>query len=173
VGDWIVGLSPKASGNRLVYAMKIEEKLTFGQYWNDARFQAKKCTQDSAIGRAGDNTYEPLPDGTMKQHQSWHNHPGISDAECGRHLHDDLSGRFVLASKTFVYFGREARPLPFDVAESVLPIGRSHKCNFSPQTVDTWCRAIEGITATHFGHIAPPTIWDDSKDQFCIAPKKC
>lgn len=27
VGDWIIGLTPKRAGNRLLYAMKVEEKI--------------------------------------------------------------------------------------------------------------------------------------------------
>lgn len=44
IGDWIIGLGSKAMGNihHLVYAMKLEEKITFDQYWIDPRFQCKK-----------------------------------------------------------------------------------------------------------------------------------
>ena len=46
-GDWVVGLTPKSQGNQLLYAMKVEEKLTFEQYWRDRRFAPKKPRWDS------------------------------------------------------------------------------------------------------------------------------
>ena len=42
VGDWVVGLSPKASGNKIIYAMKIDEILSYEQYFTDNRFQPKE-----------------------------------------------------------------------------------------------------------------------------------
>ena len=59
-GDWIVGLGSKSMGNlhHIVFAMKVEEKLTFDQYWNDARFQCKKPNLNgSLIEIYGDNVY--------------------------------------------------------------------------------------------------------------------
>ena len=39
-GDWIFGTSSVRSGKRpcLVYAMKVSEKITFNQYWQDPNF---------------------------------------------------------------------------------------------------------------------------------------
>jgi len=47
IGDWVVGtggknLKKSAGNGNLIYAMKIEEKLTLGQYWADPRFKRKK-----------------------------------------------------------------------------------------------------------------------------------
>jgi hypothetical protein len=41
-GDWLIGHSPRAEGNRLVYAMHLAEVLTMENYFHDVRFQAKK-----------------------------------------------------------------------------------------------------------------------------------
>lgn len=60
LGDWIVGLGSKSMGNlhHIVFAMKVEEKLTFDQYWNDARFLCKKPNLNgSLIEIYGDNVY--------------------------------------------------------------------------------------------------------------------
>ena len=35
-GDWIVGITPKALGERLAYFLKVEELLTFDQYFLDS-----------------------------------------------------------------------------------------------------------------------------------------
>ena len=44
IGDWIIGLGSVAMGNlnHLIFAMQLEEKITFDDYWNDLRFQCKK-----------------------------------------------------------------------------------------------------------------------------------
>ncbi len=38
VGDWIVGLSPKPTGNRMVFAMQVDEILSYADYYHDERF---------------------------------------------------------------------------------------------------------------------------------------
>lgn len=44
IGDWVIGAGSKANGlwGKIVYAMIVDETLTFDQYWNDHRFQVKK-----------------------------------------------------------------------------------------------------------------------------------
>jgi len=39
--DWIVGLSPKASGNKLIFAMQVAEILSYENYYRDSRFATK------------------------------------------------------------------------------------------------------------------------------------
>ncbi len=65
VGDWIVGLSPKADGNRIIYAMRVDEILSYGQYFFDKRFSAKipDFGEGKVICKCGDNIYKPLPKG--------------------------------------------------------------------------------------------------------------
>ena len=57
IGDWIVGLSPKASGNKIIYAMQVEEILSYAQYFNDLRFQLKKPNDQETVYKCGDNIY--------------------------------------------------------------------------------------------------------------------
>ena len=42
VWGWIVGLSLKTPGNKIICAMKIDEILSYEQYFTDNRFQPKK-----------------------------------------------------------------------------------------------------------------------------------
>jgi hypothetical protein len=69
VGDWVVGLTPKSRGNRVVYFMRIDEtKDSFAAYWMDRRFARKKPRYDKTIAmKCGDNIYEPKSDGTYRQ----------------------------------------------------------------------------------------------------------
>ena len=74
-GDWIIGLSPKAKGNKLIYAMQVTEKpLTFKQYFKDKRFKKKipKLNSKAWSAKCGDNIYKPLPDGEYQQLPSLH-----------------------------------------------------------------------------------------------------
>jgi hypothetical protein len=74
VGDWVVGLSPKAKGNRVVYAMKIDEILFFDDYYQDERFASKIPDFETGeiVCKCGDNIYEPLSNGDFRQLRSMH-----------------------------------------------------------------------------------------------------
>jgi hypothetical protein len=129
VGDWIVGLTPKARGNRVVYFMRIDEvKDSFADYWIDRRFARKRPRYDRTIAmKCGDNIYEPKSDGTYRQLRSTHSDGEREDPAKKEH---DLGGERVLISETFTYFGSEAIELP--TALKSLVVGRAHKCHFTP-----------------------------------------
>jgi hypothetical protein len=59
-GDWILGTGSavnKQTG-RIVYLMNVDLKLTFDQYWHDARFQFKKPIMNGSLKLMyGDNIY--------------------------------------------------------------------------------------------------------------------
>jgi len=72
IGDWIVGLSPKAKGNKVIYAMQVDEILkSYSEYYK--RFENKRpdYTKDKVYER-GDNIYMPWDDGKYKQLRSQH-----------------------------------------------------------------------------------------------------
>jgi hypothetical protein len=57
-GDWLVGNSSVAKGNKLIFAMQVEEILSFDQYYNDPRFKRKKPDKNGTWRRqCGDNMY--------------------------------------------------------------------------------------------------------------------
>ncbi len=88
-GDWIVALSPKQHGNKVVYAMHVAEKLSFGDYWPDLLFADKNPNLRAAdpTRHTEDNIYEPLGDGDYRQLPSAH-----TTADQDR----DLGGEYVL-----------------------------------------------------------------------------
>ena len=49
VGDYLMGNSNKASGNKLIYMAKVDEILTFDEYWSDVRFQCKKPVMNGSF----------------------------------------------------------------------------------------------------------------------------
>ena len=130
--DWIVGITPAGQGPpRMVYAMKVDHIMTFERYWKDRRFRKKRprWTQEPTIA-AGDNCYEPSGSGTFRQLPSWH-YDGEHDRERPRAKKRDLGGKYVLVSRHFAYYGKNARPLPADLGFAV--IGRGHRVNFDTQ----------------------------------------
>lgn len=128
IGDWIVGLGSKAMGNihHLVYAMKLEEKITFDQYWADPRFQCKKpVLNGSLVQMYGDNVYHTDAEtGKVIQENCAHSKAG--GAVNKGHYKRDVDGKFVLLSKTFYYFGDCAPLIPAEF-DYIYKVGRSLK----------------------------------------------
>src|SRR4051812_17344850 len=64
IKDWIIGTgSMKLKRiHQLIYAMQVEEIITFNQYWADPRFQYKKpIINGSLVQMYGDNFYHQDP----------------------------------------------------------------------------------------------------------------
>jgi hypothetical protein len=160
VGDWVVGLNPKADGNRLIYAMQVEEIIPYDKYYRDSRFAAK--IPDYSIGKVvnkcGDNIYKPLPNGDFQQLQSMHSNGIYENKEKKAH---DLGGKNVLISKTFNYFG--SNPLDLPKSLDILKVGRGHKCIFPRDIVSAFITFISRQTA---GVSASPTYWPCNDDSW-------
>lgn len=96
----------KVGEERLVFIMKVSEKLSYEKYFSDSRFQCKKPNNGkSLINRAGDNIYKPdvnEPFGFKQLDNCNHN---LGKRE------NDLSGKYVLISNDFYYFGSGALPV--------------------------------------------------------------
>lgn len=129
VGDWIVGLWPKRQKKwppghekRLTFVMRVGEKLTFQDYWNDVRFQMKK----PGATRTPDNIYEPrrqrsTGEWAFKKSKTWV-HAGED------HKKRDLSGLYVLVADRFWYFGEVTCQLPKQYWElDLLSSRRNHR----------------------------------------------
>lgn len=124
VGDWIIGTGSKALENtigkalvnRLIYAMKVSEKITLEEYWSDVRFQYKKpVRKGTLITMYGDNFYHKDENGNWIQEDSAHCN---SDGSCNKtHLKTDTDGINVLISEYFFYFGNRAPEIPISLKE--------------------------------------------------------
>jgi len=128
-GDWVVGISSKKSGNKLIFAMQITESpQTFKEYYTDPRFKSKKPRKRSKQYefRRGDNIYKPLRNGTFLQLPSNHSNPDGSENH--QKKMKDLNGKFVLISNKFWYFGNNMKKLPDNL--SFLIVGRGHRSKF-------------------------------------------
>ena len=126
VGDWIAGFTSKGmaghgiGAERLVYLMRVGEKLLLRDYFHDARFEGEipDLSARAPEARTGDNIYRPLR----------------ADAECAedfeqlpnanhiaRDRQRDIGGRFVLVADEFYYFGGSAPALPREARPEVPP----------------------------------------------------
>lgn len=160
VGDWIAGLTPKASGNQLVYAMRVDEVMPFAAYFTDGRFERKKpdYARQGAVWRRGDNIYQPLPDGGFRQLQSGHSNGVHENPESKAH---DLAGLNVLVAEEFYYFGSDPLELPPDL--HVLKVGRAHKNRFPPEVVDAFLRLVRSHPK---GVLARPHRWPEGDESW-------
>jgi len=125
VGDWIVGTGSvtNVGNNRLLYVMKVTEKMLFEKYAVDSRFH-KKIPSKGLVEERGDNIYYRDEHGEWQRRQAYH----YSDDQ----MQFDLSGTYVLISDYFFYFGRNAVKIP-DEFKEIFKRGPGHKCKFSSE----------------------------------------
>jgi len=163
IGDWIFGTGSAKLKNLhfLVYAMQVEEKLTFQQYWDDERFQYKKpVLNGSLVKMYGDNIYhKDVEDGEWIQEDSAHS---FAEGKInGDHLDADISGEYVLISRNFFYFGDQAIKIPTEF----LPIcseGRNVKSIGIPK--DDADRFVEWLQGKYeAGIFGDPINWKQHK----------
>jgi len=149
---------------RVVFAMRVAERLSFAEYWRDPRFLAKRPTWRSGptVSRAGDNAYEPLAGGGYRQLPSMHSRKddgGSPDEERKAH---DLGGEWVLASPQgeFWYFGREPVEEPPALARTVfggsLRSFRGHRVERDPAMIN---EVVAYLSTRPAGVLAPPHRW--------------
>lgn len=139
VDDLVIGTSPLATGQRLVFAMRVTEKLRFDDYWSDPRFEAKKPKFDDPLRDAyGDNIYEPLNDGGFAQHKSHHSLPDGSTNLYN--LNKDTGTNAVLLSDDFTYWGANGPPVPAGLANfhglDLRAPTQGHVSRFPPDFID-------------------------------------
>lgn len=135
IGDWVAGFTSNKINKkvnkevydfqRLIYLMKITDKITFEDYWNDEIFDNRKpkdIESDTIMERIGDNIYKPLKD-----------HPSsFDDFEQIENLYHnteklkefDLKGEYVLISNKFYYFGDNPLDIPHNLAPKI-PTGQA------------------------------------------------
>lgn len=114
-GHYIAGFTSKMLCNelpgneRMVYIMKVTGIVSFEEYWNKPDFESKRTSGNSKISLCGDNIYKPISDADPFN--------SLNYVQIKNPFHDesrketDLSGRNVLLSDQFFYFGKGAIPV--------------------------------------------------------------
>ena len=156
IGDWVVGTGTakrKRSGH-LVFAMKVDEAMTFEEYWADPRFQQKKPNLRSSKKQAfGDNIYSKSPGSdTWIQLNSHHTFEDGSPNQ--NNITTDTSANRVLIAHDYVYWGGSGPKFPakFDICGR-----RNHRSDFPDALVNAFVAWLH--SCGQHGYIAEPLDW--------------
>ncbi len=119
VGDWIVGFGSSATKykNRLIYAMQVQKKITFDEYWSGEEYQCKKPVMNGSLKQVyGDNIYHHVK-GEWVQDNS--HHSNVDGSANSINLKRDTKHNAVLISHRYWYFGEDAVNIPKDLTELI------------------------------------------------------
>lgn len=140
-GDWILATGSKNYNleGRLVYAMQVDEVLTFDEYWNSPRFQEKKpLLNGSRKQRYGDNIYHrDTADGKWVQANSHHSFPNGAPNPANVNRDTGTTDR-VLVGSQYVYWGGSGPKVPSRLRRNESDIcctTQGHKCRFPDDLV--------------------------------------
>ena len=141
IGDWVVGFGSGSRAskykNKIIFAMKVEAKMSFDEYWEASQFQCKKPVMNGSLKQNyGDNIYH-RQDGKWIQSDSHHSETGGKPNMLN--LKRDTSSNNVLISTDFWYFGEDAVDCP-PIIQKILPINRGHKITEDEDIVDELSR---------------------------------
>lgn len=162
VGDWVAGIASSEDSKlpKLVYAMRVDEVLTYNSYWTDPRFQHKKPTRQGSVKQLfGDNIYHRNGNGHWIQEDSHHSLPDGSPNP--RNIANDTKSAGVLVGYRFAYWGSKAVLVPetlLDFDGETLLINRGYRRHFSTGFVHQFVEWFEELGVQ--GYIAPPHRWE-------------
>ncbi len=114
LGDIILGTGaalPKLRG-RLTYWMRVDEIISFDDYWKDKRFRRKKAVMlGTTLYRYGDNIYNRDKQETYRQEYSFHS---LEDGTTsfGDLKRDTGTTDKVLIGRDFAFWGKSGVELP-------------------------------------------------------------
>lgn len=153
-GDWVAGIGSKqkGQGGLLVFAMRVDEVITYDGYWSDPRFLRKRPNRAGSLKqRYGDNIYHCAPDG-----ESWIQEDGRHSLADGTpnmdHVRKDTSAPRVLISQAFAYYGDKAIDIPEEFRDwgelDICTGGRGYRRHFPEDLRDgfiSWLEPQEGV----------------------------
>ena len=161
VGDLIVGCGSKALKleEKIIFVMRVTEKLTFQKYWEDPRFFIKRANLKSSKAAAyGDNIYH-YENGEWIQEDSHHSFEGgVKNQD---NFDRDLGSENVLISDDFVYWGSSAPCIPDNLrdldGEDLYPDGRFYRAKFPDNFKSAVYNWFESLPMR--GNQGRPTCW--------------
>jgi hypothetical protein len=129
-GDWIIGMggSRLNATGRCLFLMRLDECLTFDDYWNDSRFRAKRPVRNGSRKMVvGDNIYHRASDGIAWDQED--SHHSLADGSPNLHnVKNDTQTNRILVSHHFLYFGINAPTIPAEILTSIgYKNGRYHR----------------------------------------------
>lgn len=158
VSDFILGtgaVKPKLRGH-LTFWMKVDEVLSFDEYWEDLRFRRRKPVMNGTTYlRYGDNIYHRSGGETYQQEDSFHSNDDGSVSR-GDLKRDTGTTDKVLLGRTFAFWGRAGILIPPHIA-GFLKTGPGHRCNFTESQKEQIVAWLEAMPAR--GYIDEPAHW--------------
>lgn len=158
VGDYVLGTGAarvKLQG-RLIYWMKVDEVITFDQYWIDLRFRRKRPVMaGSTYLRYGDNIYHRDGGEAFRQEDSFHSREDGSISRGDLRRDTGTTDRILLA-RDFAYWGRSAIELPKGLG-CFAKNGPGHLRNFTDEQLARFFAWLE--QRPERGYIDEPADW--------------
>ncbi|SRR6266403_2626049 len=150
IGDWVVGtggadLRKSAGHGKVVYAMKVTDKMTLQEYFTSAEFACKKPRANGNY-KYGDN-FEPRTE--FDKHE-----------------------RFVLVSEQFYYFGRNAISIPKKGFPGLEKKGRRFKSRFDDAYIASFVKWIENEVGKDPGKHGEPCLQFITQKKSSPCPKR-
>lgn len=137
IGDLVFGISPKHLNNDLVFAMKISEKMSFNEYWEDPRFQYKKPIMNGSVQTSfGDNIYRYCKD-KNRWFQADSHHSYADGVPNLLNLRRDTGSDAILIADEFFYFGNSPITIP-QQNKVKLKIVRNYKVIDTQTSLEIW-----------------------------------
>jgi hypothetical protein len=156
LGDYVLGTgsAKRRLDGRVVFLMRVEEIITFNQYWNDERLVRKIPIMNGSLQqRFGDNIY-------YREGQKWmqadSRHSQVGSKPNLRNLKRDTKADRVLISSDFTYWGGEGPRIP-EVFNRFIHRTPAYRAFFSECEINEFVQ----WTATfgQKGQIADPHEW--------------
>ena len=176
IGEWVAGFTSgglcgdQVGAERLVYLMKVAERMSIAEYFDDPRFAVKRPVLNGASepARHGDNIYRPLRPGAsepseFEQLRNNHHWDQRGDCEDPKSKRRDIGGHNVLVAKEFAYFGRSALEVPLFLRPEI-PKGQSGfgSLTHDPDRVNAFLEFVLAQVKSRV--IGPPHVWPSSDE---------
>jgi len=166
IGDLVIGIagaSRKGLGRyhpQIIYWMRVDEAMTFDQYWEDPRFSQKlPLMTGPKITMVGDRTYRREQGKNEWQYNQSMHYLLNAKQRNGGHVVTDTSVDRVLISKTFTYWGKSGPKVEMRHLD-LFPL-RHHKCPSEGPLLD---ELFELLRIDHpQGLVGDPADWDNKK----------
>jgi putative DNA base modification enzyme with NMAD domain len=162
VGDWVLGSGSKSKqrDGTLVYAMEVEEILTFDSYWDDPRFAFKRPNLRGSLKQQyGDNIYHHDPSGEWVQLDS--RHSLVDGAPNPGHIAKDTRADSVLVSRRFAYCGGSGPSIPSQFRDwdglDICQDRSGYRCLFPDEMRDAFVHWV--VTDVGLGYRGDPLDW--------------
>jgi len=163
VEDWVVGTGSKhySLDGKLVYVMRVQEALSFEEYWADTRFIQKRPNLRGCLKQAyGDNIYHCHPR-TKKWMQENSHHSLRNGRPNPANIEHDTRVSRVLIGTQFAYWGGYGPAIPSRFrkwrGQDLCHQHPGHKCLFPDGLVESFVHWFCSLDIT--GYRGQPKEW--------------